>query len=42
MFYLVYMVKEIHFYDVKPTIGNIFLSIFTGLMLMVIVMIVYF
>ncbi len=41
VFYLIYMVKEIHFYDVKPTIGNILLSIFTGLMLMVIVMIVY-
>lgn len=41
LFYLVYMVKEIHFYDVKPTIGNILLSLFTGLMIMVMVMIVY-
>lgn len=41
LFYMIYMVKEIHFYDVKPTVGNILLSIFTGLMIMVMVMIVY-
>lgn len=39
--YLVIMVKEIHFYDMKPTIGNILISIFTALMMLVMVMIVY-
>ncbi len=39
--YLVVMVKDIHFYDFKPTVGNILISIFTALMILVMVMIVY-
>ena len=39
--YLVLMVKEIHFYDTKPTIGNIFISIFTAVMMLVMIIIVY-
>lgn len=41
VFYLIYMVKEIHFYDLRPTIKNIFISIFTGLMILVMVVIIY-
>lgn len=39
--YLILMVKDVHFYDMKPTISNTLISIFTGLMIMVMVMIVY-
>jgi len=39
--YLVLMVKEIHFYDTKPTLGNIFISIFTAVMMLVMIIIVY-
>ncbi len=39
--YFIVMVKEIHFYDMKPTLGNIFISIFTGLMIMAVIVIVY-
>ncbi len=39
--YLVLMVKEIHFYDVKPTIGNILISIFTAVMMLLMILIVY-
>ena len=39
--YMVIMVKEIHFYDMKPTIGNILISIFTALMLLAVIFIIY-
>ncbi|MDY0277874.1 MAG: YIP1 family protein, partial [Acholeplasma sp.] len=39
--YLVIMVKEIHFYDMKPTIANIFITIFTAIILVVFTLIVY-
>ena len=39
--YLILMVKEIHFYDTKPTLGNIFISIFTAVMMLVMIIIVY-
>jgi tetratricopeptide (TPR) repeat protein len=39
--YMVIMVKEIHFYDMKPTIANIFISIFTAVMILVIIFIIY-
>lgn len=40
--YLFIMVKEIHFYDFKPTFKNIFITIFTGIMLMAMTLIVVF
>jgi DNA-binding beta-propeller fold protein YncE len=39
--YFIIMVKEIHYYDTKPTMINIFITVFTGLMMMVVVFIVY-
>lgn len=39
--YVIVMVKEIHFYEMKNTISNIFISIFTALMILVMVAIVY-
>lgn len=39
--YLILMVKEIHFYDMKPTVGNILVSIFTAVMMLVMILIVY-
>lgn len=39
--YFIIMVKEIHYYDTKPTIANIFISVFTGLMIFVFVAIIY-
>ncbi len=39
--YFIVMVKEIHFYDMRPTLKNIFISIFTGLMIMAVIIIVY-
>lgn len=39
--YVVLMVKEIHFYDVTPTIANIFITIFTAIMLLVFSAIIY-
>lgn len=39
--YFIIMVKEIHFYDMKPTIGNILISIFTALMIVAVLFIVY-
>jgi phosphatidylserine synthase len=39
--YLIIMVKEIHFYDMKPTIANILISIFTALMILAVLFIVY-
>jgi len=40
--YFVVMVKEIHYYDMKPTIANILISLFTGLMILAVSLIVYF
>ena len=40
-FYLIFMIKEIHYYEVKQTISNILISIFTALMIVVVVFIVY-
>lgn len=40
--YLFLMVKEIHFYDIKPTIKNILITLFTAIMIMAVVIIVYF
>jgi sugar lactone lactonase YvrE len=39
--YFIIMVKEIHFYDLKPTIFNILITIFTALMILAVVFIVY-
>lgn len=39
--YIVIMVKEIHFYDVTPTIGNILITIFTAVMILVFSSIIY-
>ncbi len=39
--YMIIMVKEIHFYDMKPTIGNIFITLFTGVMILAVLFIVY-
>ena len=39
--YFIVMVKEIHFYDMKPTIANILISIFTALMIVAVLFIVY-
>jgi len=39
--YMIIMVKEIHFYDMKPTLGNILITIFTGIMILVVLFIVY-
>jgi hypothetical protein len=36
------MVKEIHFYDIRPTFKNIFITIFTGIMLLAMILIVIF
>ena len=40
-FYLIMMVKEIHYYEMKATVGNIFITIFTAVMILVVVFIVY-
>ncbi|PKK92539.1 MAG: hypothetical protein CVV61_09220, partial [Tenericutes bacterium HGW-Tenericutes-6] len=39
--YVVIMVKEVHFYDMKPTIGNILITLFTGIMILAVLFIVY-
>jgi tetratricopeptide (TPR) repeat protein len=39
--YMIIMVKEVHFYDMKPTIGNILISIFTALMIIAVLFIIY-
>src|SRR5690606_28983184 len=39
--YIIFMVKEIHFYDMGPTLGNILITIFTAIMILVFVAIVY-
>jgi tetratricopeptide (TPR) repeat protein len=40
--YFFIMVKEIHFYDIKPTLSNILITIFTGIMLMAMTLIIVF
>jgi hypothetical protein len=40
--YYFIMVKEIHFYDIKPTFKNILITIFTGIMLLAITLIIIF
>lgn len=39
--YMIIMVKEVHFYDMKPTIGNILITIFTAVMILAVLFIVY-
>ena len=39
--YMIIMVKEIHYYDMKPTIANILISIFTAIMILAVLFIVY-
>jgi len=39
--YMVIMVKEIHYYDMKPTISNILISLFTAIMILAVLFIVY-
>ena len=39
--YMIIMVKEIHYYDMKPTISNILISIFTAIMILAVLFIVY-
>jgi tetratricopeptide (TPR) repeat protein len=40
--YFFIMVKEIHFYDIKPTLQNILLTIFTGIMILAMAFIIFF
>ncbi len=40
--YFFVMVKEIHFYDIKPTFKNIFITLFTAVMLLAMTLIVVF
>ena len=40
-FYMIFMIKEVHYYDMKNTIGNLLITLFTGLMIVVVVFIVY-
>ena len=40
-FYMIFMIKEIHYYEVKQTVSNILISVFTALMIVVVVFIVY-
>ena len=39
--YIIIMVKEIHFYDMKPTIANILITIFTAIMIVAFSFIIY-
>ncbi|HRY78682.1 MAG TPA: Yip1 family protein, partial [Candidatus Izemoplasmatales bacterium] len=39
--YLIIMVKEIHYYDMKPTIGNILITLFTAIMMLAVIFIVF-
>jgi len=39
--YMIVMVKEIHFYDMKPTVSNILISIFTAIMILAVLFIIY-
>lgn len=40
-FYMIFMIKEVHYYDMKHTISNLLITLFTGLMIVVVVFIVY-
>ncbi len=40
--YFFIMVKEIHFYDMRPTLKNILITIFTGVMLLALTLIIVF
>jgi NADH:ubiquinone oxidoreductase subunit 4 (subunit M) len=40
--YFFVMVKEIHFYDIKPTFKNILITLFTAVMLLAMTLIVVF
>ncbi|MBM3909846.1 MAG: hypothetical protein FJ352_03665 [Firmicutes bacterium] len=40
--YMFIMVKEIHFYDIKPTFKNILITIFTAVMLLALTLIIVF
>jgi tetratricopeptide (TPR) repeat protein len=40
--YMFIMVKEIHFYDIKPTFKNILITIFTAIMLLALTLIIVF
>jgi hypothetical protein len=40
--YFFIMVKEIHFYDLKPTVKNILITIFTAVMLLAITLVIVF
>jgi phosphatidylserine synthase len=40
--YFFIMVKEIHFYDFKPTFKNIFITLFTAIMLLSMTLIIVF
>ncbi len=39
--YIIFMVKEIHFYEMKPTIGNILITLFTAVMILAFSLIIY-
>jgi len=41
LIYMVVMVKEIHYYDMKPTIGNILISLFTAIMILAVLFIIF-
>lgn len=41
LLYIIIMVKEIHFYDMKPTIANLLITIFTALMILAVLFIIY-
>jgi len=38
---MIFMIKEVHYYDMKNTVGNLLITLFTGLMIVVVVFIVY-
>jgi len=40
--YFFIMVKEIHFYDIRPTVSNILITLFTGVMMLAMSFIVFF
>jgi hypothetical protein len=40
--YFFIMVKEIHFYDLKPTVKNILITIFTAVMLLAMTLVIVF
>ena len=39
--YMIIMIKEIHFYDMKPTIANILITVFTAVMILAVSFIIY-